>query len=79
MTVKIDGVAARPCVGCGYCCKEATCIAGGGGEGRCKHLVERDHRYWCNLVLENPTRAEAFGIGDGCCSPLNSERQYYLE
>ena len=79
-----------PCVGCGYCCKKATCGLGAtihGAQVPCPSLVFEDGRYWCGEVLtaERTNRSEAeklkswLYIGVGCCSPLNSDRWPYLK
>jgi len=65
----------RPCVGCGYCCKKATCVLGTGSP--CVHLVQDRGRYWCQLVLDG-LPYDALSIGDGCCSSLNSDRQQMI-
>ena len=77
----------RPCVGCGYCCRQATCIQGLAAMrrratvveamGACPFLVERDGRWRCFLVLDGIVEPEALWIGEGCCSSLNSERVKY--
>jgi len=47
--------------------------------GHCPALVYKDGRYWCDLcrptsLVADRYRRELF-IGEGCCSPLNSDRQ----
>lgn len=73
-----------PCVGCGYCCKKATCTLGlmrFGTQSPCRALIFKEGRYWCSLVLgelnSNPIRDE-LAIGAGCCSSLNSDRAHML-
>jgi len=66
----------RPCMGCGYCCKKATCVFGLGSP--CAYLTQHDGRYWCSLILIGAMPDEALDIGAGCCSSLNSDRQRML-
>jgi hypothetical protein len=77
-----------PCVGCGFCCRQAKCThalhhAYRLGYGRlgleedCPFLVFRDGRHWCGLVLDEAVDTEDLWIGEGCCSSLNSERAKY--
>ena len=82
-----DDPPARPCVGCGYCCKKVPCPFGADryGEGApCGGLVFKDGRHWCGAILEAPSsvkvvRSDTLCIGAGCCSPMNTDRQPYLE
>ena len=75
----------KPCVGCGYCCKTATCIhgiyyareRGLPDKDTCPFLIERDGRYWCNLVLEGVVDTKELWIGEGCSSSMNSDRKKY--
>jgi hypothetical protein len=72
----VDEVPYRPCVGCGYCCKKATCTLGLGSP--CAYLAQHDGRYWCSLILIGAVTDEELAIGAGCCSSLNSDRQMIL-
>ena len=86
----IDGVRAKPCVGCGYCCKKARCAASFEADGKhyadpfeaigeskeCPYLYWNGERYRCRLATK---MAEELGIGLGCCMPLNTERKKYVE
>ena len=75
-----------PCLGCGYCCKKATCMLGAslhGPQAPCPELVFKDGKYRCRQVLNaDPTRLaqliEGLALGEGCCSPLNSDYQRLL-
>lgn len=80
---------ARPCVGCGYCCKEAMCITGRIAALRkgkletllqavevCPFLYHDGERYLCELAEE---MSFELCIGAGCCSPLNTNRQAMLK
>ena len=65
----------RPCLNCGYCCKQAPCSYGEPGEGTnaCKHLTP-DNKcglYGQEQISQDPV-SPAFG--SGCCSPMNSDR-----
>ena len=71
---------ARPCVGCGYCCKTAVCVVGQiflktGPHPPCPGLEHNGERYRCKIAEEH---GEELAIGAGCCSPLNSERQIMI-
>jgi|OpeIllAssembly_1097287.scaffolds.fasta_scaffold00035_23 hypothetical protein len=67
----------RPCLGCGYCCREARCLLGistyGFGAGRTCPALHREGGIW-RCALANVYHYE-LAIGEGCCSPLNSDRQ----
>ena len=68
------------CVGCGYCCKKAVCCVGlGAGSSRysCDFLIFKKGRHWCKLVLLKIATDKAVGVGDGCCSGMNTERLKY--
>ena len=73
------------CVGCGYCCIQATCFLGAqvnnAWDGRCPSLVwsEPDQRYWCKLARDWPEGTAMLFIGAGCCSNLNSWRKEVKE
>ena len=63
------------CIGCGYCCLEATCMLGVyffNTQYPCPALIWDFKQYRCQL-------AEQYGddlyIGSGCCSPLNTWRK----
>jgi len=82
----IDGLPVHPCVGSGFCCKKARCVLGAlkhGPGDNCPSLVWKDGRHWCGEVL-NTEGAEQqkvvahLYIGEGCCSPLNSDRLIIL-
>lgn len=73
----------KACVGCGYCCKKAPCslaVRVFGAVTSCPMLIwdEDANRYWCKACKgEGSLRAEyraQLYIGDGCCSPLNTDR-----
>lgn len=80
----------RPCVGCGFCCKTARCVCSFEAEGKlykdpiealgepneCPWLEYRDNRYWCKIADEYKI---VLAIGEGCCSPMNTERRKFLE
>jgi hypothetical protein len=75
----------RPCVGCGFCCKQAPCHLGEGVP--CRFLAEdeeQEGRYRCKKVLEaggdlRILLERELAIGQGCCSPLfNSDRETLL-
>jgi len=68
----------KPCVGCGYCCIEATCTLGlllhpAHMREQCPSLYwdEAQSMYRCKEVAEF---SHSLYIGQGCCSPLNSWR-----
>jgi hypothetical protein len=74
---------ARPCVQCGFCCKQTTCGAAEYDHtlSQCEALIENDDgTYSCGKydeILEMPKfmweMMPAFGAG--CCSAMNSDRQ----
>jgi len=70
----------KDCVGCGYCCKKATCVIGQMHYKtpwlgtKCPGLYRAKGRYWCALAALNP---EGLAIGAGCCCPLNTDRRAY--
>ena len=83
----IDGVRARPCIGSGFCCKQAMCIVGvkvhGLISGPCPSLVFDGERHWCGEVQKaqeskKQEMIDGLSIGAGCCSPLNSDRREML-
>lgn len=82
MEMKTD-IPVKACVGCGYCCKKAPCalaVRVFGATTSCPMLIwdEVNHRYWCKACkgdggLRAEYRAQLY-IGEGCCSPLNTDR-----
>lgn len=65
----------KPCVGCGYCCWEATCFLGFKFYGiihPCPALYWDEYQYRCKLADDF---ANHLYIGAGCCSPLNTWRK----
>ena len=76
-----------PCIGSGYCCKQALCVLGvevhGSIPGPCPSLALKDNRYWCGEILNADEERKAWlkknlYIGEGCCSTLNSDRREML-
>lgn len=75
----------RPCVGCGYCCRKSPCVLAyitygivTREDNRCLALKWDGSRYWCELCRDpekGEDRRKGLAIGDGCCCPLNSDRQ----
>jgi len=73
----------NPCVGCGFCCIKAKCVAGSRlykSSDICNALVWREDqkRYICDLmtlpgIIGEGYRKELYA-GEGCCSNLNSWR-----
>ena len=67
------------CVGCGYCCKQATCSLGvklHGAKYPCPELRWIGEQYRCALVEQGQEAIiDALYIGSGCCSLLNSWRK----
>lgn len=73
------------CVGCGYCCMEATCTAGLAANSdrtyttsRCPSLQWNGKRYVCELMMDTKygeMYREKLYAGAGCCSGLNSWRK----
>ena len=72
------------CVGCGYCCMKAPCVASARlypGAKHCPQLVWSDDlgRYRCHLSMLPGSVGERYrnelSIGAGCCSSLNSWRR----
>ena len=67
------------CVGCRYCCKQATCSLGikfYGAQYPCPALFWNGERYMCKMAK---TFSDDLYIGSGCCSPLNSWRKEVKE
>lgn len=63
------------CVGCGYCCLQATCLLGVyffGKQYPCPALHWDGKRYRCQLAEEYK---DDLYIGSGCSSPLNEWRK----
>jgi len=68
------------CVGCGYCCRKATCSIAMSILGPwalkvryCPFLTYRDGRWWCNLYITGDDELKAIidhsmGMGEGCGS-----------
>ena len=81
----------QPCVGCGYCCKQAPCglclrLYGlHTADSGCPVLRHEDGRYWCGAISDaggdmKKRLVEDLAIGDGCCSPLfNTDRDTQLK
>jgi hypothetical protein len=82
-----DEYPSRPCVGCGYCCISVPCyLSADGGywvDGQCEMLIwsEKDKRYWCQLIIDDPLIGGEYdlAVGCGCCSPLNTWRNNIRE
>jgi hypothetical protein len=76
-------VITKKCIGCGYCCIEARCIASirlHPSTKECPELRwdENKNRYVCKLMqlpgdLGAVYRRELY-VNAGCCSPLNTWR-----
>jgi hypothetical protein len=67
------------CVGCSYCCRQATCLLGVklfGAQYPCPALFWNGGKYRCKLA-EN--FKEDLYIGCGCSSSLNSWRKEVRE
>jgi hypothetical protein len=80
---------AADCVGSGYCCAKAPCVAAMREHpellgGPCPELEWNGERHLCGLLM-NATEEKAkwlkeqLAIGAGCCSPLNSWRREPLK
>lgn len=73
------------CIGCGYCCMQATCVTGldayGLARQQCPGLELKEGRFWCRLVTEssgekNHLIRTNLCIGAGCSSSLfNNQRE----
>jgi hypothetical protein len=71
---------ARPCLRCGYCCKQGPCPFGTADtSGRCLYLVgSGPGNYKCLIaktISEAPGSEVLPAFGAGCCSPMNSDRK----
>ena len=68
----------RPCVGCGYCCRKAPCIQSvflWPDRDKCPALYyAADQRKWRCKLAAIPDLYKVLAMGEGCCSPLNSDR-----
>ena len=63
------------CLGCGYCCLQATCSLGVelfGVKYPCPALIWDSTKYRCKLAED--FKDELY-IGSGCCSPMNDWRK----
>ena len=75
----------KPCVRCGYGCKKSTCPLGmkfGSPPENCSYLGgNKIGEYFCRFVTENivPDAKTMVAIGEGCCSPLNTDRKIALK
>ena len=72
----------RDCVGCGFCCRKAPCIASlrlTGGSRECPFLLWDGKRYWCELCQMSGESGQRYReqlvIGAGCCCPMNTDRR----
>ena len=71
---------AKPCVKCGFCCIKATCHIGlshGANPTNCMFLVgNKPGEYSCFLADKEvyPDIKMHLGIGQGCCEPMNTDR-----
>lgn len=79
-----ESIYIRPCVGCGYCCRESQCMIGivcYGLKDVCPALYYDQHKakYRCKLVEVSTQAREQLYIGAGCCSPLNSDRRAFVD
>ena len=68
-----------PCLRSGFCCKQATCVAGvvhGAPSKGCTFLRgDRPGEYSCGLVVDGVIDPKELYIGDGCSSTLfNTDR-----
>ena len=75
--MKIDGIEVKQCIGSGFCCMNAPCyIASNKYDDKwtspCPSLAwsEKDFRYYCQEVLDNPDLKAPLSIGGGCCQSL---------
>jgi len=82
-----DLLLVRDCVGCGYCCRTAPCSTalsyGAPSKSPCLFLTEDYGVNRCLLLLgagegRRQQLEEDLSIGEGCCSPLNSDRRDFL-
>jgi hypothetical protein len=80
----VDGVEARECVGCGFCCMQAPCLVSlriYNGTKSCPAFYwnESENKYRCKLMELKGSQGfkyrEELSAGAGCCSGLNSWRQ----
>lgn len=73
---------AKPCLRSGFCCKQATCTAGliyGAAPKGCKFLRgNKPGFYSCGLVEDKLINPQELYIGEGCCSPINTDRKQAL-
>jgi len=63
------------CVGCGYCCLQATCSLGVyffDNRYPCPALIWNGEQYRCRLA---EMYTDDLYIGSGCCSPTNPWRK----
>lgn len=81
---EVEAIQVAECVGCGYCCKKAPCVASTRlypGARYCPQLIWGDDlgRYLCHLSMIPGSVGEKYrqelSIGAGCSSSLNTWRQ----
>lgn len=71
-----------PCIGCGYCCREAPCVYG--DTPICRQLIKVGGLYRCQLITDASVEdiewltLDLF-IGDGCVRAYNSDRAKMLK
>jgi len=74
----------KKCIGCGFCCIQATCGAGlklyGSQSTICDALIwdNNNNRYYCKLMQLDGDQGffyrQELYAGAGCCSNMNSWR-----
>ena len=67
----------RPCIHCGYCCRQAPCCYGENTNtsNACIHLTE-DNK--CGIYDKVKHDIISPAMGAGCCSPMNTDRRDLL-
>lgn len=72
----------KPCIGCGFCCRQGPCSLGHeGAHGHCALLRWDGSKWRCSFMNDcMPKEAKqaimaAVAIGAGCCSSLNTYRR----
>jgi hypothetical protein len=78
-----EGIQCRPCLQCGFCCKQTHCGFGSwdAEKKQCTKLIDNgDGTYGCSryeeIIAMDPSRwAVAPAFGAGCCAPINEDRE----
>jgi hypothetical protein len=70
------GRQAKPCIGCGWCCRKAPCVYASAHNmvdetGECARLFWNGERWRCQMIMSSNFFYAQLYAGEGCCCPLN--------